>query len=165
MTATGAEYNDSGGASRFFYCAKASVGEREFGLGPDFESRYVDEGRAEGSDGRNSPRAGAGRQSKRRNRHPTVKPIPLMRWLIRLITPPGGTVLDPFTGSGSTGIAAVWEDMGFLGIELNDTDEEPFASIARARIEYAKTVKPSDLHYRPARKDPVVENQQTGFDF
>jgi DNA modification methylase len=52
-----------------------------------------------------------------RNDHPTVKPIDLMRWLVRLVTPPGGTVLDPFTGSGTTGCAAVLEGFDFIGIE------------------------------------------------
>ena len=59
-----------------------------------------------------------------------------MSWLARLITPPGGIVLDPFCGSGSTGIGAILEGFRFLGIELNDTAEEPFASIARARINH-----------------------------
>jgi DNA modification methylase len=65
-----------------------------------------------------------------RNGHPTVKPIDLMRWLVRLITPPGGLVLDPFTGSGTTGIACALEGMAFLGIER----EAEYVDIARARI-------------------------------
>ncbi len=65
-----------------------------------------------------------------RNSHPTVKPVELMRYLIRLITPPGGTVLDPFTGSGSTGVAAVLEGMDFLGIE----QETEYCEMARRRI-------------------------------
>lgn len=65
-----------------------------------------------------------------RNPHPTVKPTDVMRWLVRLITPPGGLVLDPFTGSGSTGRAAVLEGMRFVGAELSDE----YAEIARARI-------------------------------
>jgi site-specific DNA-methyltransferase (adenine-specific) len=70
------------------------------------------------------------------NNHPTVKPIAVMRWLVRLVTPEGGTVLDPFTGSGTTGIAAVLEGRDFLGAEMNDTPDEPFVSIAKARIAY-----------------------------
>jgi DNA modification methylase len=66
----------------------------------------------------------------RRNVHPTVKPIELMRWLCRLVTPPGGTVLDPFAGSGSTGCAAVLEGFGFIGVER----EAEYVAIARARI-------------------------------
>ena len=69
------------------------------------------------------------------NTHPTVKPEKLMRYLVRLITPPGGTVLDPFTGSGSTGIAAIKEGFKFLGIEK----EKEYFDIAESRLEYAKT--------------------------
>jgi len=65
-----------------------------------------------------------------RNGHPTVKPVDLMQWLCRLITPPGGTVLDPFTGSGSTGMAALREGFDFIGIER----EPGYVEIARARI-------------------------------
>ena len=65
-----------------------------------------------------------------RNHHPTVKPTALMRYLCRLVTPPGGVVLDPFTGSGSTGKAAVLEGFGFVGIER----EAEYVEIARARI-------------------------------
>jgi site-specific DNA-methyltransferase (adenine-specific) len=65
-----------------------------------------------------SPRAGAGRTAAGRNGHPTVKPIALMRHLVRLVTPPGGLVLDPFTGSGSTGVAAMLEGFRFVGCEL-----------------------------------------------
>lgn len=63
---------------------------------------------------------------------PTVKPVDVMRWLVRLVTPPGGTVLDPFTGSGTTGVAAHLEGVEFLGIER----EAEYAEIARARIEW-----------------------------
>lgn len=66
----------------------------------------------------------------RHNPHPTVKPLELMRWLVRLVTPPGGLVLDPFTGSGTTGAAAVLEDRMFLGIER----EAPFVDVACARL-------------------------------
>jgi site-specific DNA-methyltransferase (adenine-specific) len=90
-------HGDTGGASRFFYVAKASSGERHY----------------------------AGRCG-----HPTVKPVSLMRWLVRLVTPPRGLVLDPFAGSGSTGIAALSEGMSFVGLEL---DAESCA-MARRRI-------------------------------
>jgi DNA modification methylase len=93
--------NDSGGASRFFYCAKASRSERNAGL-PEGE----------------------------RSTHPTVKPIAVMQWLARLVTPPGGVVLDPFTGSGSTGAAAMREGFRFVGIER----EAEYVEIARRRI-------------------------------
>jgi hypothetical protein len=69
----------------------------------------------------------------RQNHHPTVKPTDLMRYLCRLITPPNGTVLDPFMGSGSTGKAAMYEGFKFIGVEM--TDE--YLPIAKARIEFA----------------------------
>jgi DNA modification methylase len=65
-----------------------------------------------------------------KNTHPTVKPIALMQWLVRLVTPPGGTVLDPFAGSGTTGIAAMREGFSFVGIER----EAEYAALARDRI-------------------------------
>ena len=75
------------------------------------------------------------------NHHPTVKPTPLMRYLCRLVTPPNGIVLDPFTGSGSTGKAAILEGFQFIGIER----EAQYIEIARARIEHASKTKPNDL--------------------
>jgi DNA modification methylase len=92
---------DSGSAARFFYCSKASTRERNAGMEPPA-----------------------------RNIHATVKPISLMRWLVRLVTPPDGLVLDPFTGSGTTGCAAVLEGKRFIGCELS----AEYAEIARARI-------------------------------
>ncbi len=80
--------------------------------------------------GLSSPRAGAGRTSGARNVHPTVKPLALMRWLVRLVTPPGGLVLDPFAGSGTTGIACIQEQLRFIGIER----EAEYVQIAEARI-------------------------------
>lgn len=117
-------FGDSGGASRFFYCAKSSRSEREAGL-EHFEARTVSDGREAVNDTAYQRDATA-----RRNTHPTVKPIALMAWLCKLITPPGGLVVDPFCGSGSTGCAAVQEGFRFLGIE--QTPEH--ADIARARI-------------------------------
>ena len=64
-------------------------------------------------------------------RHPTQKPVELMRWLVKLVTPPGGLVLDPFTGSGSTGVACKAEGFRFLGVE----QDEAFVALARERIE------------------------------
>jgi site-specific DNA-methyltransferase (adenine-specific) len=83
-----------------------------------------------------SPRAGAGRTSGSRNHHPTVKPTDLMRYLCRLVTPPGGIVLDPFMGSGSTGKAAMLEGFAFVGIER----EAEYVEIAKARIEAVKNL-------------------------
>jgi site-specific DNA-methyltransferase (adenine-specific) len=124
-----------GKASRFFYCAKASKRDRDEGL-EGFEVVSPGEitgGRAEGSAGLNNPRAGAGRTSGGRNAHPTVKPTELMRYLCRLVTPPGGVVLDPFMGSGSTGKAAVLEGFSFIGMDL----EAQYVDIAKARIDAA----------------------------
>jgi site-specific DNA-methyltransferase (adenine-specific) len=79
----------------------------------------------------------------RTNYHPTVKPIALMRWLCRLITPPNGIVLDPFTGSGSTGAAAMLEGFNFVGIE----QDAEYLEIARRRIEHwrSEANKANDL--------------------
>jgi len=113
---TGGGYTDTRGASRFFYVAKASRRERNDGL---------PEGMTNG--------------------HPTVKPLALMRWLVRLVTPPGGTVLDPFCGSGSTGCAAVLEGFRFIGV-----DKEPeYVAIARARIAHWTPEQP-ELPMEPA---------------
>jgi site-specific DNA-methyltransferase (adenine-specific) len=123
------DYSDSGGASRFFYVAKASRAEREAGL-DGMEVRQMDESRQEGNPGGDNPRNRG--VHKRANHHPTVKPITLMRYLVRLVTPPGGVVLDPFMGSGSTGCAAMLEAMQFIGIELS----AEYLEIARRRIEF-----------------------------
>ncbi len=130
---------DVGGASRFYYVAKPSREERDMGcdaayfVGEPIEPRSAGEatgGRAEGSAGLNSPRAGAGRTGGARNIHPTVKPVELMRWLVKLVTPIGGTVLDPFTGSGTTGMACRYEQRQFIGIER----EAEYIEIAERRI-------------------------------
>ena len=95
-------YGDSGGASRFFYVAKASRSERNKGL--------------------------------ERNIHPTVKPVDLMRYLIRLVTPKGGTVLDPFLGSGTTAVAAIEEGVAWIGCER----EPEYLEIIEARVAAAQ---------------------------
>jgi DNA modification methylase len=143
--------NEGGGASRFFptfswhteevsfiYCPKAPSAEREAGLEDlptrnfgqsggaqkalaDGEDEYIQEGNI-----------GLNRIKQVRNHHPTVKPIAMLRWLVRLVTPPGGLVLDPFAGSGSTGCAAMIEGFRFLGIEK----EAEYIEIAKRRIAY-----------------------------
>jgi DNA modification methylase len=125
---------DTGGASRFFYVAKPSRKERDAGCEqlPLKSAGEVTGGREEGSAGLDNPRAGAGRTSGARNFHPTVKPIALMRHLVKLITPPNGVVLDPFLGSGTTGCAAVLEGFRFMGFDLT----EDYLRIAEARIAY-----------------------------
>ena len=137
-------HDDNGGsAARFFYCAKASAEDRDDGCQalPAKSAGQVTGGRAEGSAGLSSPRSGAGRRrDETRNIHPTVKPTDLMRYLCRLVTPPGGLVLDPFVGSGSTGRGAVLEGFRFLGIER----EAEYVAIARARIDAAIRQRRSD---------------------
>lgn len=123
---------DSGSASRFFYCAKASKSERNKGL-EGFEEKCIKQDRREEVLHTNpvTSRLATHPQS---NHHPTVKPIALMRYLCRLITPKNGTVLDPFMGSGSTGIGAKLEGFNFIGIER----EEEYCKIAEARIKAYK---------------------------
>jgi DNA modification methylase len=121
---------------RYFYHAKASKADRDEGM-DGFAHKSAGEctgGRGEDSDGLNSPRAGAGRTSGARNIHPTVKPTAVMQWLCRLVTPPGGTLLDPFCGSGSTLKAAALEGFNAVGCEMSPE----YAEIARAREEAAK---------------------------
>jgi site-specific DNA-methyltransferase (adenine-specific) len=127
-------FDDTGGASRFFYVAKASRRDRNEGL-EELEAKSAGEmvDRVEGSAGMDSPRAGAGRTAGAKNFHPTVKPTALMRYLIKLVTPPGGTVLDPFTGSGSTGKAALLDGFQFVGIELT----EEYLPIIEGRLKWA----------------------------
>ena len=125
---------DSGSAARFFFTAKASRAERELGCEglpthTAAEATHSKEGQAR----LDSPRTGAGRTANAiRNVHPTVKPLALMRYLCRLVTPPGGTVLDPFSGSGTCGMAALLEGFRYVGMELL----EEHATIARARISH-----------------------------
>ncbi|BCT14011.1 hypothetical protein R1TS_20390 [Enterobacter cloacae] len=127
--------DNSKSAARFFYCAKVKPKERDEGLERFIATSASDMtgGRKEGSVGINDPRAGAGRTSGAKNNHPTVKPIALMSYLCRLITPSGGTVLDPWMGSGSTGRAAIEEGFNFIGIDLNPD----YVTIASARIAHS----------------------------
>jgi DNA modification methylase len=135
LNATGQEHNDSGGASRFFYVAKASKRDRNEGLQELEETTAADMvDREPDSAGMNSPRAGAGRTSGAKNFHPTVKPTSLMEYLIKLVTPPQGTVLDPFTGSGSTGKAAILQGFDFIGIEMT----EDYLPIIEGRLKHAE---------------------------
>lgn len=101
---------DEGSAARFFYGAKASATDREEGT----THLPVPDGQ------------------KRANFHPTVKPTPLTRWLNGLICPPGGVILDPFMGSGSTGKAAMMDGFRFIGCEMT----EKYAPIAEARVSF-----------------------------
>ena len=133
------EYEDSGDASRYFYCAKTSKAERNQGLD------NLPTKKASSMPGRRNPDDMKDSKidndvtsrfvTQKKNIHPTVKPIKLMKYLCRLITPKGGTVLDPFMGSGSTGMAAKEENFDFVGIEK----EEEYFNIASARIESVET--------------------------
>jgi len=119
----------TGSAARFFYCAKTSKKDRDEGLTNDPQA-FVQFQTANGTSGKPSSLS-EGRNTQYRNSHPTVKPTDLMRYLCRLVTPPGGTVLDPFMGSGSTGKAAVREGFGFIGVER----DEAYFEIAKVRID------------------------------
>jgi len=146
-------HGDSGSAARFFkscpvtdmdrrlvYCAKASRAEREAGCEgmEEHDSNYREEYRPmaidSGDKGQDTPYAGVNRSGGVRNHHPTVKPLALMRWLVKLVAYPGDTVLDPFMGSGTTGVACVMEGRKFLGIE----QDAEYIKIAQARIAHAR---------------------------
>lgn len=126
------EGDNGGSASRYFYNAKASKKDRDEGL-EEFEDGNITDGRKAISD-----RPYLRKETLRKNTHPTVKPTNLMQYLVRLVTPKNGIVLDPFMGSGSTGKAVMYEnkernaDYKFIGIEI--TDE--YLPIANARIRY-----------------------------
>ena len=164
-------FNDSGSASRYFYCAKASKKDRDEGL-DSLEIKKTGElqgGRKEGSAGsimlnadgttRVNPYAGIG--TPKRNNHPTVKPTELMQYLIRLVTPKGGVILDPFNGSGSTGKAVMYENKErnknykYIGIELT----EEYLPISKARIECLIDITPE------APKEDIPTGQTSIFDF
>jgi site-specific DNA-methyltransferase (adenine-specific) len=119
-----AGYDDSGSAARFFYCAKANRAERDAGMEglPEVPCGMME-------DMKNW--SGNSRDVRYRNNHPTVKPVALMEYLVRLVGRADGTVLDPFMGSGTTGIACIREGMKFIGIER----DERYFEIARKRLE------------------------------
>jgi site-specific DNA-methyltransferase (adenine-specific) len=116
---------DTGSAARFFYCAKASRTDRNEGL-PSGDAPAVE------TDATMRDCENADWIARNGNHHPTVKPTDLMAYLVRLVTPPGGTVLDPFMGSGSTGKACMREEFHFIGIELAAS----YIEISQARISH-----------------------------
>jgi site-specific DNA-methyltransferase (adenine-specific) len=124
-------YGDEGGASRFFYCPKASKKDRNEGCDA-FEEKEIMRNFLSKNEPMYNQNGLANAPIVHKNSHPTVKPTDLCAYLIRLVTPKGGTVLDPFMGSGSMGKAAVREGMNFIGIER----EEEYMEIAKSRIEY-----------------------------
>lgn len=129
--------DNGGSASRYFYCAKASKKDRDEGLNAFNETNV--------NDGRDTPIDNPFQRGEtlRKNIHPTVKPTKLMQYLVRLVSPKGATILDPFMGSGSTGKAVMFEnkernaDYKFIGIEK----EKEYCDIAEARINYVLNYK------------------------
>ena len=119
------EHNDKGGASRFFYCPKASKSERNKGCeGLEIKEIYPRNNSIEKKELNSTA------NKRVQNNHPTIKPIKLMQYLVRLVTKNGGIVLDPFLGSGTTAIACVKEGMQYIGIEQN----KDYCKIAEARL-------------------------------
>lgn len=149
------QHGDSGGASRFFYCPKVSKRERNEGL-DGFEGKVSrrDDGQPYGMNTNKFRPDGSERKpvQLKKNHHPTVKPVDLLLYLIRLVTPPNGTTLDPFMGSGSSGRAAVRGGFNFIGIER----EDEYFQIAEARIEYEK-VNPTSKKSTDTTKNKKVE--------
>jgi len=147
-------HNDKGGASRFFYCAKASKSERNEGL-EDFEEKEATQ-RMNASEfryeeGREpTPRA---KQSVNKNNHPTVKPIKLMEYLIKLVSKEGATVLDPFLGSGTTAIACLKQNRKYIGIEK----EKEYIKIAEARLK--PFIEQRKLSFDNLNKQEEKENE------
>jgi site-specific DNA-methyltransferase (adenine-specific) len=135
--AAGAELDEQSDmeTSRFFYCPKPGKKERNAGL-DKLKAKTAGEAtdREDGSAGLNSPRARAGRTGGSKNFHPTVKPVELMRYLCRLITPSGGTVLDPFLGSGTTAVAATLEGFQWVGCEMT----ADYLPIIKGRVQWAE---------------------------
>lgn len=135
--------------SRLFYCPKANRTEREAGC-QQLPRRRLDL----------FPQAQAAPPPDAANCHPTVKPLAVMRWLVRLITPPGGRVLDPFCGSGSTGAAAILESRRFYGIELN----ADYHAIANARITHWANQPRSSSERDATDAEPAWRIEQSGDD-
>ena len=130
---------DKGSAARFFYCAKAGRNEREIGCEEiDPIDRSIATGRKEGSAGLDNPRAMQRSTRPIRNNHPTVKPVQLMRYLLRLVTQPQhNMVLDPFGGSGTTGVACALDGIPAIVVELDKRHFE----ICCARIQWATDLR------------------------
>jgi len=123
------------GASRFFYCAKASKNERNLGCEDMEERRESDRKKDDGVGGDNLRNRS---NNPKKNHHPTVKPIKLMEYLIKLVSKKGAVILDPFMGSGTTGIATLKLNREFIGIEK----EDEYIKIAKARLKpYTEQIK------------------------
>ncbi|MFM0226146.1 DNA methyltransferase [Paraburkholderia dipogonis] len=150
----GARRLDSGSAARFFYCAKASRADRNEGIGGNDAPAVATEATMRDREMADWPQRNG-------NHHPTVKPTELMRYLVRLVTPPGGTVLDQFMGSGSTGKACMFEGFDFFGIDM--TPE--YVHIADVRIAFAlkKSLMPKDGRGDAVMPKPIDERQHDMF--
>lgn len=140
-------YGDEGGASRFFYCAKASTTERNLGLELMKDKMYGQSGGAQialkkGESEYKQDHIGLNRIKRVKNDHPTVKPIALFQYLIKLVTREGQVVFDPFVGSGTTAIAALLSERKCIAID----NESSYLQIAKARIEYWSKL-PSQLEF------------------
>ncbi len=144
-----------GALSGLWPCPKPDASEKDAGLA-EFAKRRKSTTRDDASweAGSKNPRA-VGGSTERRNIHPTVKPVALMRWLVRLVTPPGGRVLEPFAGSGTTLVAAVHEGCGYLGIDR----EAEYVEIAKARAAHAEGEAASMFAAGPAAEvaEPSVK--------
>lgn len=173
-------YEDSGSASRYFYCAKASKKDREDGCELLDENYFGASNQAKAEIARGNVDAEMKKFNKilvRKNIHPSVKPVDLMQYLVRLVAPKGATILDPFMGSGSTGKAVMFEnrernaEYKFVGVELS----EEYIPIAEARIKFAegfelnnKEIEKSQKHLRKSveksQKSDEKVFEKWGFD-
>ena len=149
---SGPMYSDKGGASRFFYVAKASKRDRNEGLDELDDSGQHKWNGSVGHRGVGDyyPDGTPRPVNPMKNFHPTVKPTTLMEYLIKLVTPPGGVVLDPFTGSGSTGKAAILQGFDFIGIEMT----EEYLPIIEGRLKHAE-----QLVAEAKEQDKLKENE------
>ena len=142
--------NDEGtSAARFFYCPKASKSDRDEGLDKfqEVECGMMDDDAYQWRD--DVPNGRSTKKPIRKNFHPTVKPTELMKYLVRLVTQKGGTVLDPFMGSGSTGKACKLLGYDFIGIEI----DPEYIEIAKARIENIGTAE--EIYIEPKQKEKI----------
>ena len=154
---------DSGSAARYFYCAKASKRDRDEGL-DTFETKQCTGGGGGIGDYLEDVNSCSGKfgseKAPHKNNHPTVKPTSLMQYLVRLVTPRGGTVLDPFNGSGSTGKACMYENKDrnagykYIGIDLS----EEYLKISDARIRYAISSDVAPAEYSSGSSQTLNQN-------
>jgi site-specific DNA-methyltransferase (adenine-specific) len=146
-------FSDSGGASRFFYVAKASKRDRNEGL-DNLATKVNGKMMRKANNTSNEPSEGFERFTTQpaQNFHPTVKPTSLMEYLIKLVTPPNGTVLDPFTGSGSTGKAAILQGFDFIGIEMT----EEYLPIIEGRLKHAEQLVAEAKEQDRAKESEVL---------